>query len=226
MYTMKVRFAQGFVIIPILIFTVDGCSSSYEKTSSQESQASTASSSTPIAATQTTNLPEWKSDSSLLDQLDPYQDFEGYQIRVPKGWEIKQAPAVPFAKVIGWGGPMHADGTRQSLSIMIVTYPSNHNEPERPLTEMIESSLRAQQSRGSDFSHTSAETGHICGITFMKVGWKRKDTISQMQVVGLTYVGKDSHTEIHLLAQDAGPDLDEHLKLAQAAILTFQKKQE
>ena len=49
------------------------------------------------------SMPIWQPDPTVLDELEPYQDVEDYQIRLPKGCETVPTPQnVPYSK--SWRG--------------------------------------------------------------------------------------------------------------------------
>ena len=53
----------------------------------------------------------WQADPALLDQLEPYQDVEGYEIRLPKGFELAALPETPLPGISGAPGRGQRDRT-------------------------------------------------------------------------------------------------------------------
>ncbi len=168
-------------------------------------------------------LPVWQPDPTLVEQLGPYEDIDGFQIRPPKGYQSMQVPGAPAgAKVVAWAGPERADGTRPSVQLMLLSPP-----PEAPIytiEQVLDSSLRNTKKRRSEWQQTATESGQVNGIAFVTASWQGTITEVGMKGHGVEYAGKEGATIIQLKTQDVEPHHGEALKLGIAAILTFRKK--
>lgn len=173
----------------------------------------------------------WQTASALLDQLEPYQDVEDYEVRVPKGYEAKETPPFgPIKKQITWLGKQRPDKPRPSLYILMCkTSPEEVASTSRE--KLFGMALPSRDERGSDWQQTQPETGQVGGLTFWATQWQ--GTIRSTDVLGTTksldcrgivYAVKGSDIFVVLAIQGANRDDEETMKLLTTAVLTFRKK--
>jgi hypothetical protein len=168
----------------------------------------------------------WEPDKALLDQLEPYQDVEGYQIRLPKGYNPMQMPITPPAgtRFLSWLGPKH-NGSACVVQGVLSTIPAG--ETKNNLTNAIAGAENTLKAQWRDWQQTPPEKGQVNGLSFLRV--RNQGVIAQMgalmgkKVRGFLYAAQDGPTQILLTGLCAEEDA-EALKLAEAAVLTFRKK--
>jgi hypothetical protein len=179
---------------------------------------------TPVASPVT----GWEPSPTALDDLEPYQDVAGYQIRVPKGWIASTAEAAPGQKAFVWYGTRPNDNKGAVLRLMVIEAPkptsSNYEEFKKATADSaLDEFLRSARSGG--FITTNKEAGQINGISFARVNAAiRKEADGGYVVQGTTYFGKDDLVVVMLMFNDEESHYTESAKLGISAILTFRKK--
>jgi len=169
----------------------------------------------------------WKLDKALLDQLEPYQDVEGYQIRLPKGFNATPLPITPpqGQKLFHWMAPRQGAGGASSTSfvqVFLATAPSPEAAKanlEPALTTATEGMKRDQR----EWKQMPAEAGRINGLPCLRVKFQGVLAGSGAKTRGFAYAAQDGSVVIAISVVSAG-DNAEALKLAEAAALTFRKK--
>jgi hypothetical protein len=171
---------------------------------------------------------DWRPDAALLDQLEPYQDVEGYEIRLPKGFELAGPPETPLPGISGrtWKGPARSDGSRPSFLLKLITPPPEAaaSLSAATLEDGLQGVLPPNEVRGPDYQQESAESGQINGIAFARVGFRFTWAGTQGKVQGAAYSGKQGGTFIGIRIHDYEPYHEESLKLLNAAVMTLRKK--
>ena len=178
------------------------------------------------AAAVAANLPVWQPDPALMEQLGPYQDFDAYQIRVPKGYEPVHAltPAPPPGVTArAWAGAPRPDGTRGSVTLMLFT-PPPHEAAMLTLPNLMERMMAVGKTRYSDWSQGPVELGQVNGLQFSRSSWHGTAPHVSGRVFVLDYAGKNGTTFIQIRSQDVEAYQEQALKLGTAAILTFRRK--
>jgi hypothetical protein len=163
----------------------------------------------------------WEPDKALLDQLEPYQDVEGYQIRLPKGYSLTQLPmATPAGmKLFFWMGPRQADGGASFVQVSLVALPSQ--ETKLNLATALAGAQDALKAQQREWQQTPAEPGQINGLPSLRV--QNRGAQGGAKVRGFMYAVQDGSTLI--MISGAAPEANaDALKLAEAAALTFRKK--
>ncbi len=202
------RFCTSALILPLAFaLLVSGCN---RGTTGQPSAA-----------------PDWKPDAALLEQLEQYQDIDGYQIRLPRGYEPSMAPPPePGGKSLAWTGALLGN-VRPHLMLTIASPAAGSADSSTTVdqfSELILSSLR--QSTGiAGWRQTPNESGQINGVTFVRVNWGGTLGRASEPDHGFLFVGKDGSTFITMLASCTGSNDEAPLKLGTAAVMTFRKKQ-
>jgi hypothetical protein len=175
----------------------------------------------PAIVASTIKLPPWQPDPALLEQLGPYQDVAGYQIRLPKDYDSIPPGKLPSGqKLFTWMGPMGPLGT--ALTVKFVTLPPE-NAARATLNEVFDKAL-AQGNHGPDWQCTPAESGQIAGHDFLRAGWQYTMVELKQKLHGLTYVTKQADKFIKIQVEALEPIDEPTFKLAAAAILTFRQK--
>ena len=169
----------------------------------------------------------WQPDTAILDQLLPYQDVEGYQVRPPKGWGVRPVPSSSNQKNFSWCGPRRADVTLPEVQILLITIPpaSQVEFKGATLEKVFDLAFQGVSTTNRNIRFSDKEGGQVNGVPFM-----RAKTTDRFQVrgggdlSGVMYVGRDETTIFVLQFFDGKSHYDESVKLGTAAILTFRKK--
>jgi hypothetical protein len=165
----------------------------------------------------------WQPDATLLDELAPAEDVAGYQIRPPKGF-AKSGPDKPIAGVKAipfWFGTARADEPAPQLKVQVSTVPA---EMAPPLEEALSGQLSLPKQQLERWSQLEPERGKVNGLDFLRVRWSGTDPRTKAKTSGFTYVAQDGENSVTLSGQATGPEQENALKLAEAAVLTFKKK--
>ena len=113
-----------FVFLSVLAILSSGCGSSAPQPQPAPPPQAAVAPPTPAAPVAAAPLPVWEPDPAVLDELEPYRDVEGYEIRLPKGCETVPPPQnVPYLKALGWKGPPRENGSRFAFAILLITAP-------------------------------------------------------------------------------------------------------
>jgi hypothetical protein len=167
------------------------------------------------------NPPNWQPDQQLLNELDAYEDFEGYQIRPPKGYESGDKPSPKDnARALAWTGTPRSDGSQPKVTVILQSSPIKEFSDE----ELLDAILDITKKDKEYWQQTPAETGRVNDITFVKSSWQGQDTQTKSKMHGIVYVARDGSTIIHLRAYDIEPYHTEALKIGNDSLLTFRKK--
>ncbi len=106
-----------------------------------------------------TGLP-WRPDPAFNGQLGFYKAVEGYEIRVPNGFEEAQVPVpLPEGKRVVWVGPTRDDGTRPVLAAVVIT-PRPEERTDYGISYIIEKA-RPPAEECSDWRQSPPETGGL-----------------------------------------------------------------
>lgn len=169
--------------------------------------------------------PSWQPDAALLEQLDSPKDLGGYEMRVPKGYTQLPEPAGAPAgtRVFGWAGVTRPNGTAPTVIGMLISPPPAQAE-KTSMEEFLQKALNGVKRRRENWTQTTAESGQINGLTFLRARWSGTDPAKNLKMHGFMYVARDGTTFIQLASQDIDPNHEPPLKLAETAILTFKKK--
>jgi hypothetical protein len=170
-----------------------------------------------------TSLSEWKSDIAVVAELASYEDLGGYQIRPPKGYErISPQQGPEGAKIFGWGGPPHADGTRPSLTVMLVTIPPEGRTVSAEV--LMDKTVASLKRRYADCQMGPVESGLVNGMAFSRAGFQGTPQEVPAKLHGRVFSGKQGDTWIQMQSRDVGPDHEKSLKVRDAALLSFRAK--
>jgi hypothetical protein len=166
----------------------------------------------------------WQPAAALLDELAPAADVADYQVRPPKGFAKSADPdkppkgikAMPF-----WFGAARADEPAPQLMVLVSAVPA---EMAPPLEEALSGQLALPKQQLERWSQTEPERGKVNGLDFLRARWSGTDPKTKAKTSGFTYVAQDGENSVTLSGQATGPDQENALKLAEAAVLTFKKK--
>jgi hypothetical protein len=234
---MSVRFCDIAMILSLVFaLLASGCNRSTTGEPSAPSQPAASAPSRPLPpppppppAPTLATLPVWTPDPAFLDQLEPYQDIEGYQIRLPKGFESKGPANIPFpgAREFGWVGASRTDGTKPTFYVEVITSPPERAAEARDMAlgQFITAILPSQDMRGPDWQQGPLESGQINGLTFLRTSFQTTVPGTAVKIRAVGYVANDSSTLIAVRASDADAYQEQSLRLGAAAIMTFRKKQ-
>jgi hypothetical protein len=169
------------------------------------------------------NPSDWQPDQSALDQLGDYVDFEGYQIRVPRGFTPLPATEQPGAKTTGWAGPAREDGFRQSLRLAMI--PLSERELHSTVPQVLDTFLAGTKTHYENWQATTVEAGKINGRVFYRVECRGlvKDG-PKVEVHLLNYAARDGNDIVYLLIIDNESILSNPSSPSGVAALTLEKK--
>jgi hypothetical protein len=215
-----------FVCLSVLAIVASGCSRGTPSPQpSPPPQAAVVPSPVPVHVA-AAPLPVWQPDPALLDELEPYRDVDGYQIRLPKGCEAVPTPPVPYTKATGWKGPSRADGSKLAVFLLATTVPPT--APDYAFTAQQELNAQVQGFKKtcglSDWHETMAESGQVGGALFVRLNFQGVVANTSVKAHGFYYLTKEGGTIVALIIMDIEPHDGDSLKLGTAAILTFRKK--
>ena len=170
----------------------------------------------------------WRPEAAIVDQLSPYQDVEGFEIRLPKDFILVKGPErpLPGISIRLWKGAERENGGRPNFEMKIITPPPQALQSQG--TPTVESGLEGvmppEDIRGADFQKEAPEFGQINGASFVRstfhFTWKGTDG----KVQGAGYSGRIDNTWIQFRIHDYEPYHAETLKLMNAAVMTLRKK--
>ncbi|MFL5331482.1 MAG: hypothetical protein ACJ8C4_21540 [Gemmataceae bacterium] len=167
-------------------------------------------------------VPAWEPDPTVLSDLGPLTDFEGYQIRVPNGYSpLSPPPNLPL-KMFLWVSSKRSDQTAAQLMVGIVSPPPG--EANDSIEKHLDKLLDTQKKDRTDYSQTATERGTINGLAFVRAHWSGINSENQRKLHGFYYVTKEGTTFYHIRSQDVEPHHEQALKIAEATALTFKKK--
>jgi hypothetical protein len=162
-----------------------------------------------------------------LDQLEPYQDVEDFQIRLPKDLGLKEPPETPLPgiSIRTWKGPARADGSRPNFYLKLITPPpDNHTMDGVTLESCLSGVLAPDEMRGPDYQQGPIESGQINGVAFLRTNFEFTWPGTGVKVHGSSYSGKQGGTFIGIRIHDYEPQHEESLKLLSTAIFTLRRK--
>ena len=137
------------------------------------------------AAAPATGLPPWQPDPASVDQLGPYQDVEGYQIRLPKYYDSVPPPrALPSGQnAFYWMGP-----SGRTITVSFATLPPG-SVGGATLSEYLDKTMAALAKAvgGSDWRRTPSESGKMGGINFLRAGWQTSNVNVNVKMYGIAY---------------------------------------
>lgn len=167
------------------------------------------------------NLPVWTPEKEMLDKFDDYIDFEGYQIRLPKGYKaIEPSQVPPFSKAYVWAGESREDGTRPMIMIMLITPPPD--SVKHTSQEVLERIVGKIKQYRNNWQQRAIEEGQVNNLKFLKTSWQGQDKQTQVNMQGFEYVTQDDSSFVHIRTQDM-EQYPDSLKIGNASILTFRK---
>ncbi|MBN1395989.1 MAG: hypothetical protein JW959_13285, partial [Pirellulales bacterium] len=217
------RCALTFCTLSLIVIV--GCDSSSYDQPATALPKSVEPTSTPQSSNDTPR--DWKVDQEILDQLEPYQDTNGYRVRIPKGYLSAAIPSKsqPGITMKFWRLPSRSDKT---MAIFMVVLKKNKSTDSinKSLDQAFNDELSGLKKRIIDFKQDSIESGYISGILFKKVRFQGIPIGESGKSHGLCYVGLDGDTTIVIAGQDQEPHHSESLKILTEAILSFQNNQQ
>jgi hypothetical protein len=211
------------VLLASLALLASGCGGSYEAASSTpqaSAKAPAAASPEPPAA----SLPQWRPNAALMEQLGPYQEIEGYRIRVPRDFSpLHSSQKLPIGmKLFGWRSPSDGENTGTTLEVKIAIPPPEEEKMRKmSLAEIAVGAIGSGDRK--ECMSSGMSSGQIGDLTFMKTNWTEMIQGSA-KLRGFSLVCKDGLTIVLIRASGAESNVEQNLKLALTAALTFRKK--
>lgn len=170
---------------------------------------------------------EWTPEAASLKGLSGPDALEKYTIRIPKGYEVQRPNNTPpGVRIWGWTGAVRANGSKGSLSVNLLTLPPAQRQQFSKLTleQLAERLIGGVKRQRTNWKQEKIENGMINGVPFARIRWHGTDPRTQSDMRGFTYVARDGDTVVQLASQDYMPETDNALSLAEASVLTFQRK--
>jgi hypothetical protein len=173
-------------------------------------------------------LPVWKPDPAILDQLAPYQDVEGYEVRAPAIWVARPIESRGL-KSIAWRGLERNDGTWPEIWVAVATgSPQSQGEARNAtLNTVFDKAMSWLPRVFSNVQCTDKQSGQVNGIPFLKA----KVTVhieagGGHDLRGILYAGQDGGIIVAVWFFDAQSNYEDTARLGEAAALTFRKRQQ
>ena len=177
----------------------------------------------PTQGKQEQTSPGWAGQSDLLADLSAEVNMSTFRLRPPKGYGLVEQPGPRGSKASAWKGAARPDGTSPWVMVAIAPIPPEETNVST-LEEALDKFLDAVRRRRVDFQRTRPEVGQVNGVTFIRARWDGTEPDRQLRMHGFMYVAIDGRTVIQLASQDVEPHHEKALKLAEAALLTFQRR--
>jgi hypothetical protein len=169
----------------------------------------------------------WTLDPALENRLGAEVAFQGYLIRPPQGYVMRQQ-AVMGNQLTIWNGQRRADGTAPTLIATI--FPLTGQEANLGLEVLMDQVVMGLRATMAGLTTEPKENGKISGIAFVRTHIKgntkalRPDgAVAPLNIRGITYVAKDGNRGISLTFIDAEPHVEKSLPLAESTIASFKK---
>jgi hypothetical protein len=169
---------------------------------------------------------EWAPSPAALKQLGVAESADRYSLRVPKGYEFQQAKNAPDGvSAWAWTGGARRDGTKPSITMMLITVPPTQREQTRKLSleQLADKLLAGVKRQRTNWKQEKTETGVINGMKFARIFWEGTEPTRNWQMRGFIYVARDGNSIIQMASQDISTESPKSLTLAEAAVLTFKK---
>lgn len=175
------------------------------------------------------NPATWRSDPTLASKLGDYAEIEGYELRLPKGFEKIGGKFLPngVGKVALWGGVPRDDGTRCVIIMTVMTAPKD--APQYDVSEKVLATLTLQIPRFKtsiemdDMQLDATEAGRVGNLYFVRKPYH--GTLKNLdKVSGVFYAGIEGKTIVCLTIVDTEPHCVDSSNVATAAILTLRKR--
>jgi hypothetical protein len=163
---------------------------------------------------------KWEPEAALLEKLQPETEVEAYRVRPPKGYTMTATPA-PNGKAYAWAGAPRANGVTPSFTVLVMTVPQR--EATISAEDFVGKMLEGVKKRRDGWQQSATERGQVNGLEFARTRWSGTEPTKGWKMHGFSYGFKDGNTYVQLASQDAEPDHEAPLKLAEAAALTFRK---
>ena len=168
----------------------------------------------------------WKADAELLNQLAPKREIlPGYFMRLPKSFHRHKSDNLKATNMANWEGPGRADGHNTQLMIQIITVIDPKDKNFAPKT-VLSNHLTNNTVEQSTIRKSPTEEGDLNGRTFIRGRSEGQDRLRKGSFRrDLAYIASDGNQLILISAHDGmSAKTDDFLGLAEAAILTFEKK--
>lgn len=165
----------------------------------------------------------WQPDPGMLEELGPYEDFEGYQMRLPKSFPRQASPqAPPGGKVFLWAGLPRGDGTRPLILISVIAIPPR----ERKMgAKQAHANYLAGMKRSHDhWQEQPMRSGEINGMAFLKTTLQATVRANGLRMHAVVYGHTEGATFVEMSGHDVEPHQEQTLKIIETAMLTFRKK--
>jgi hypothetical protein len=170
-------------------------------------------------------VPAWAPDATLLEQLAPVQEVEGYQVRPPKGYAVSRHTGEVWGQTVySWVGTRRPDHTAPSFLVMFLVPPPEMRNDAKADRALLDKMLGGVKRRRTGWRQTDTERGQVNGLTFRRARWSGTSLETEEKMQGFMYVAWDGAKIIAISSQDVEPHHEQPLKLAEAAALTFKKK--
>ncbi len=166
-------------------------------------------------------------DKTLVDQLEPYQNAEGYQIRLPKGFTPTPLPVTPpeGQKLLFWmsSGQQPSGASSAGSALVFLATTRSPGEAKYNLEPTLAYAAKQMSGNMRDWKQMPSEPGQVNGFPCLRIQFQGVMTKSGLTSRGYVYVIQDESMVIALTIQIAGGNADT-LRVAEAAVLTFRKK--
>jgi len=219
-------FAFLMIVVGLLASGCEGDRTTQQTNSSMQAPSPP----TPAPQSATVSATAWEPDPAILDKLGPYYDVKGYEVRVPKGWNL--APGADYSSVkrvlYEWHGPQRDDGTQPEFVVAWIVMQPSQKEVASGLDWLFDDLSGPFAEEGDENSKSSGhvtekQSGQVNGVRFVR-GMITKRGITGANTQSAFYVGRDGPTVVLLRFTDAQSHFKESAKLGVAAIVTFRKK--
>jgi hypothetical protein len=169
---------------------------------------------------------EWMASPAALKQLGVAESVDTYSIRIPKGYELQQGKNTPpGVQAWAWTGPARSDGTKSSITMMLISLTPQQAEQFKALSleQLTEKLLGGVKRQRTNWKQEKAEKGEINGLKFARIRWEGTEPTKNWDMRGFIYVARDGNSIVQLASQDLSTESRKSLALAEPSVLTFKK---
>jgi hypothetical protein len=181
-----------------------------------------------VSAQRTKRSAEWAPDAVILKQLGAAVPVEKYTLRLPKEYEEAQKPenAPPGVSAWAWTGAARRDGTKPSITLLLLTLPAAQQEKIKnlPLDELADRMIGGVKKNRTNWKQAKLEKGVINGVNFARIRWEGTEPKQNWEMRGFVYVARDGDTIVQIASQDIKPETEKALPITEASALTFKRK--
>lgn len=163
----------------------------------------------------------WTPNPALTGKLGPVTPVAGFQVRPPRGY-APLAINPGGGTITAWRGAARADGSRPVVMFQRVLI-APKEQGRYTLAQAFGMFMKSGAKGDPSYAQTPTETGTLAGVPFVRASWRKTDETGR-KMQGFNYMGRRGGEFFLLGSQDASPEAESALALAEASVRTFRPK--